>query len=102
MRAMKDSGIEWIGEIPEDWEIGKISALYDERKQKVNDRDYPPLSVTMQGILPQLSNAAKTDAHDPESVKLKMSNKAERLINTALLAKLSVLKFAPNGCRKNI
>ena len=38
----------------------------------------------------------------PESVKLKMSNKAERLINTALLAKLSVLKFAPNGCRKNI
>ena len=21
---MKDSGIEWIGEIPEDWEISKI------------------------------------------------------------------------------
>ena len=38
----------------------------------------------------------------PESVKLKMSDKAERLINTAFLSKLSVLKFAPNGCRKNI
>ncbi len=24
MRAMKDSGIEWIGEIPEKWEVGKI------------------------------------------------------------------------------
>lgn len=71
MRAMKDSGIEWIGEIPEDWEIGKISALYDERKQKVNDRDYPPLSVTMQGILPQLSNAAKTDAHDDRKLLCK-------------------------------
>ena len=35
-----------------------------------------------------------------ESVKLKMSNKTERLINTAFLAKLSVFKFAPNGCRK--
>ena len=36
----------------------------------------------------------------PESVKLKMSNKTGRLINTAFLAKLSVFKFAPNGCRK--
>ncbi len=71
MRAMKDSGIEWIGEIPQDWEIDKISALYDERKQKVNDRDYPPLSVTMQGILPQLSNAAKTDAHDDRKLLCK-------------------------------
>lgn len=71
MRKMKDSGIEWIGEIPQDWEIGKISALYDERKQKVNDRDYPPLSVTMQGILPQLSSAAKTDAHDDRKLLCK-------------------------------
>ena len=63
-RKMKDSGIEWIGEIPEDWEIGKISQLYFERKTKVNDRDFPPLSVTMKGIMPQLSTAAKSDAHD--------------------------------------
>jgi type I restriction enzyme S subunit len=27
MRAMKDSGIEWIGEIPEEWEIRKIFGL---------------------------------------------------------------------------
>ena len=63
-RQMKDSGIEWIGEIPENWEIGQIGHLYTERKEKVSDRDYPPLSVTMKGILPQLSTAAKTDAHD--------------------------------------
>lgn len=24
MRAMKDSGIEWIGEIPESWDVGKL------------------------------------------------------------------------------
>lgn len=63
-RAMKDSGIAWIGEIPEGWEIGRIGHLYTERKEKVSDRDFPPLSVTMKGILPQLSTAAKTDAHD--------------------------------------
>ena len=28
MRKMKDSGIEWIGEIPEGWEVGQIGQLY--------------------------------------------------------------------------
>ena len=70
-RKMKDSGIEWIGEIPEDWEIGKIGQLYIERKEKVSDRDYSPLSVTMQGIVPQLSTAAKTDAHDDRKLLCK-------------------------------
>lgn len=29
MRKMKDSGIEWIGEIPEGWEISKVSYFYE-------------------------------------------------------------------------
>ena len=29
MRKMKDSGIEWIGEIPEGWEIRKVSYFYE-------------------------------------------------------------------------
>ena len=28
MRKMKDSGVEWIGEIPEDWEVGKVKQLF--------------------------------------------------------------------------
>lgn len=70
-RKMKDSGIEWIGEIPEGWEIGHIGQLYSERRTKVSDKDYPPLSVTMKGILPQLSTAAKTDAHDDRKLVCK-------------------------------
>lgn len=58
---MKDSGIEWIGEIPEGWEVKKIGTCYSERNTKVSDKDYPPLSVTKNGILPQLETAAKTD-----------------------------------------
>ena len=64
MREMKDSGVAWIGEIPEQWDISTINSLYTLRNQKVSDRDYPPLSVTMKGIVPQLETAAKTDAHD--------------------------------------
>lgn len=63
-REMKDSGIEWIGEIPSRWDLSKLGTLYTERKTKVSDVDYPPLSVTMKGIVPQLATAAKTDAHD--------------------------------------
>lgn len=61
---MKDSGITWIGIIPEHWEASKIGQLYDNRYVRVSDKDFEPLSVTMQGILPQLETAAKTDDGD--------------------------------------
>ena len=61
---MKDSGISWIGAIPEHWEASKIGQLYDNRYVRVSDKDFEPLSVTMQGILPQLETAAKTDDGD--------------------------------------
>lgn len=64
MRKMKDSGIGWIKEIPENWNASKIGTLYELRNTKVNDKDYKPLSVTMNGIVPQLETAAKTNAHD--------------------------------------
>ncbi len=63
-REMKDSGVEWIGKIPLTWELSKIGALYSQRNQKVSDKDFPPLSVTMKGIIPQIETAAKTDDGD--------------------------------------
>lgn len=64
MREMKDSGISWVGEIPTNWTIGRIGGLYSLRNQKVSDKDYEPLSVTMKGVLPQLETAAKTNDGD--------------------------------------
>ncbi len=61
---LKDSGVEWIGFMPESWKIERIGNAFDERREKVNDTDYPPLSVTMQGVVPQLDTAAKTDHND--------------------------------------
>ena len=61
---MKDSGVEWIGMMPEHWGIRKIGSLYSLRNEKVSDKDFPPLSVTMKGIVPQLSTVAKTDNGD--------------------------------------
>lgn len=61
---MKDSGISWIGMIPEHWETKKIGSLFVERKEKVSDKDYPALSVSKIGITPQLETAVKTDNGD--------------------------------------
>lgn len=78
MREMKNSGIEWIGEIPVGWELNKIGSVYDERSVKVSDKDYAPLSVTKQGIVPQLETAAKTDNGDNR----KLIKKGDFVINS--------------------
>ncbi|MCV6589023.1 MAG: hypothetical protein OIF57_08345 [Marinobacterium sp.] len=67
----KDSGVEWLGKIPGHWEAKRLGQFFEERRDKVSDKDYPALSVTMQGIVPQLENAAKTDAGDNRKLVLK-------------------------------
>lgn len=61
---MKNSGIAWVGEIPNNWNIGRIGGLYRIRNEKVSDKDFMPLSVTMKGVLPQIDTAAKTNDGD--------------------------------------
>ena len=61
---MKDSGVEWIGKIPKEWSISRISKEFIIRNEKVSDKDFAPLSVTKQGILPQLDSVAKSDNGD--------------------------------------
>lgn len=77
-REMKHSGIEWIGEIPKTWTVNKIGDLYQIRNEKVSDKDYPPLSVTMNGIVPQLETAAKTNNGDDR----KLVKKGDFAINS--------------------
>ncbi|MEO6832572.1 MAG: hypothetical protein ABI169_10225, partial [Chitinophagaceae bacterium] len=62
--AYKDSGVEWLGEVPEHWELIRLGTRFEERRTKVSDKDFPPLSVTKNGILPQLDNAAKSNDGD--------------------------------------
>ena len=71
MREMKDSGVAWIGDIPADWAIKKIGVLFQCRNEKVNDTEYPPLSVSKGGIVPQMENVAKSDANDNRKQVLK-------------------------------
>lgn len=63
-KSMVEAPTGWLGSIPEHWECKKIGSLFSERKTKVSDADYSPLSVTKLGIVPQLANAAKSDSGD--------------------------------------
>ena len=78
MKEMKDSGASWVGSIPSHWDVGRIDSFYTLRNVKVSDEDYPPLSVTKEGILPQLETAAKTNAHDDR----KLVRKGDFAINS--------------------
>lgn len=49
---------------PSDWSRKRLGQLFRERREKVSDKDFPALSVTKQGILPQLETAAKSDDGD--------------------------------------
>lgn len=62
--SYKDSGVEWIGEIPSLWKTMKVRSCFRERCEKISDKIFAPLSVTKNGILPQLDTAVKTDNGD--------------------------------------
>lgn len=59
-----NSGIDWLGELPSHWKVKRVGVLFTERRVKVSDRDFEPLSVTKSGVVPQLETAAKTDDGD--------------------------------------
>lgn len=60
----QQSGLPWLGRVPKSWKLRRLGGLFRERREKVSDDDFPALSVTMQGIVPQLENAAKTKDGD--------------------------------------
>lgn len=60
----KDSGVEWLGNVPDHWDVRRIGFYFTERREKVSDKDFLPLSVTKNGIVPQLDTAAKSDDSD--------------------------------------
>lgn len=76
--AYKDSGVDWIGEVPRHWPISRLGSYFFERREKVSDKDYKALSVTKNGILPQLENAAKTKDGDNR----KLVKKGDFVINS--------------------
>ena len=73
---MKATNIPWLKEIPEHWEMSKISSHFRQRNEKVSDKDYPALSVSKQGVTPQLGNVALSDAEGASRKLVKVGDYA--------------------------
>jgi len=56
---MKDSGVEWIGEIPEHWSVKKLKYLFRIKKNIAGELGYDILSVTQSGI--KIKDISKND-----------------------------------------
>jgi len=107
------SGVEWLGETPSTWTIKRLGYFFDERREKVSDTVFKPLSVTKNGIVPQLETAAKSDDGDNRKKVCKgdfvINSRSDRkgssgaspltgsvsLINTVIVPKKDIdIKFA--------
>lgn len=72
------TNITWLGDIPSHWELKRIAGFFTERRQKVSDKDFSPLSVTKHGIFPQWENVAKSNDNDNR----KLVRKGDFVINS--------------------
>jgi len=68
----KDSGVEWLGEVPKHWEVCRNLGVFDERKE-CNQSQAELLSVTVsQGIIPQSEIMTKKDSSNDDKSKYKV------------------------------
>lgn len=50
MREMKDSGIEWIGEIPADWSMKRVKHIFTRKNEKAMQQNPTILSLARDGV----------------------------------------------------
>ena len=82
MREMKDSGIEWIGEIPKDWSLGRIKyysevtlgkMLQNESKGKFDTNEYYLCAANIGNFTLNLNSIKKMWFSKAEKNKLNLS-----------------------------
>ena len=100
MREMKDSGIEWIGEIPVGWNVCRIKELFHEVNERCkNSNDYTLLSVSeYYGVSPKSQRISDDDmlTHAETLDGYKVCDKNDIVMNIMLAWKraLGVSQYA--------
>ena len=65
-RPMKDSGVEWIGEIPQEWEVRRIKTLFSLRDER---NDKPLSDVNLISLYTDLGVVQRNDVECPTGNK---------------------------------
>lgn len=60
--TLKDSGVDWIGEIPEHWEVRKLKYVLTMRNEKIESKSTDKVYVGMENIESQTGKYLQTDS----------------------------------------
>lgn len=82
MRQMKDSGIEWLGNIPETWNVTPIKYLLEENKKKNKDFDERnALQFKMGAIVKKIKDNDEIDNLEGTYSKYIIVNEGDVVVN---------------------
>lgn len=80
-KSYKPSGVEWLGDIPESWDVCRNIGLFDERKD-INQPEMELLSVTInRGVVKQEEISEKKDSSNEDKSKYKVVRKDDLAYN---------------------
>lgn len=83
-RAMKDSGIEWIGEIPEEWNLIPFRHILKERQEKnspVKTEERLSLSIDL-GVTLYAEKTTNLDRFKEDFEQYKLAHKGDLVMNS--------------------
>jgi len=79
--AYKDSGVSWLGEVPEHWNACRIKSLFREKDERSGDGNGVLLSLTrIRGIIPQ-AEASNRIASAEDLSKYKVCRPGDLIMN---------------------
>ena len=79
--AYKPSGIEWLGDVPEHWEIRSIKTILREKDLQSHDGREPLLSLTREQGIVAHSEFSKRPAGASDRTKYKLCNPGDLVMN---------------------
>lgn len=97
---MKDSGVEWIGEIPNGWKVMPIRSLFDKRKQKNNpiiSKERLSLSIGV-GITKYADKTTNLDRFKDDFTAYQLAYKDDIVLNSMNMIVGAVGKSDFIGC----
>lgn len=81
----KDSGISWIGEVPEHWEVSRIRRIFNESSEKIDDNSGTLLSLSQYTGISQKSDCERTGMSEAETTEgYKVVHKGQFVMNIML------------------
>lgn len=106
MRKMKDSGIEWIGEIPEDWEVGRVKNIaelisgyaFDSEDLNIEGKNIVIRIGDIKDGSVDIENANKTNFNDEVLSFFQVKNNDVLIaMSGATVGKLGYVNFTPKN-----